>query len=328
MATVGFSSLDEVRFLQGSTLSGVPMALEFKAISINEATQIRDHYLEQRQHRSFALPAAIWRTHSSQFNVVPAASVWRYAGQPQESPRPGELVDVTVSLISAFDPTVARIVSGGTFAQFPILSAGSLAGYTLVSGGTFTQTPTLAPGAAGALGAPAPMLSFTSGTPLAWSRANTMYGFSFTLTSAKEIKGIGAYDAGGDGLQNQVQMVVYENPGIYIPESGITIRNNVGEFPGIYPSIPAGTAAPLDGVWRRVDFGNNGATLQPGTYGAFIFLSGNTATSNITMIKNATGLTTLAGVTINGPLAYDLGEGEAISTTGDSFGYFGPVLFF
>ena len=173
-----------------------------------------------------------------------------------------------------------------------------------------------------------PMLAFTSGTSMAWSRPFTMYGHSFTLASAKQIQGIGAYDAGGDGLQDQVQVVVYEDPGIYIPESGITIENNGGEFAGIYPAIPAGTATPLDGVWRKVDFGNDGATLQPGTYGIFMYLSGGIATSNITMIKNATGLTALAGVTINGPLAYGLDTGEAISTTGDGPGYFGPVLFF
>jgi hypothetical protein len=46
------------------------------------------------------------------------------------------------------------------------------------------------------------------------------------------------------------------------------------------------------------------------------------------MIKNATGLTTQSGVTINGPLAYDISSEEAVSTTGDNPAYFGPVLFF
>jgi hypothetical protein len=327
MATAGFSSLDEVRFLQGATLSGVPMDLEFRAISTSEATQIRNHYLGQREHRSFTLPAALWRTHSSQFNVVPAASAWRYAGQPQESPRSGGLVDVTVPLVSAFDPTAARLVNGGTFGQSPALTAGALAGYTLVSGGTFTQAPTLAPGTAGALAAPAPMLGFTGGTSLAWSLANTMYGYSFTLSSAKQIKGIGAYDANGDGLQSEIQVVVYDNPGAYVPSDGVTIRYGVPDWPGMYPNIPAGTAAPLDGVWRKIDFEDNGATLEPGTYGIFMYLS-NSSTSSMTMIKNATGVTGLAGVTINGPLAYNQNNGSARSTTGDGPGYFGPVLFF
>jgi hypothetical protein len=57
----------------------------------------------------------------------------------------------------------------------------------------------------------------------------------------------------------------------------------------------------------------------------------STETSSYTMIKNATGLTAVAGVTINGPLAYDVTgqlEQDALGTTGDNPAYFGPVLFF
>ena len=326
MASAGFSSLDEVRFLQGATLSGVSVALEFRAISTSEATQIRDHYLGQSEHRSFTLPAALWRTHSSQFNVAPATNVWRYAVPPQESPRPGGLVDVSVSLVSAFDPTVARIVNGGAFAQGPILGAGTLAGYRLVSGGTFTQTPTLAPGTAGALSAPVPMLAFTSGTSLAFSAPYVMYGFSFTLASAKEIKGVGVYDANGDGLQEAIGIVVFPNPPSSIYNNEVVIRPDASGFGNRYVVVPSGTAAPLDGVWRKVSF--NGATLQPGTYAIFAYLDSGNATSSHTVIKNATGLTMLDGVTINGPVAYDNDYGDYISTTGDGPAYFGPVLFF
>jgi hypothetical protein len=44
-----------------------------------------------------------------------------------------------------------------------------------------------------------------------------MYGFSFTLSSAKEISGVGIYDANGDGLQDAFTVIVYANPGINIP---------------------------------------------------------------------------------------------------------------
>jgi hypothetical protein len=303
------------------------MALEFRAISTSEATQIRDHYLEQREHRSFTLPAALWRTHSSQFNVVPAASVWRYAGQPQESPRSGGLVDVAVSLVSAFDPTAARLVDGGTFGQSPALTAGALAGYTLVSGGTFTQTPTLAPGTAGALGAPAPMLSFASGTSMTWSAVGSgsgvIYGYSFTLATAKQIKGVGVYDAGGDGLQNQV--------GVFLIDLSTTWDGDIIspiDGDGFPAQIGPGTEIPLNGVWRTDMFPENwGDTLQPGTYGLLAELT-HVTTSSISMIKNATGLTSLSGVTINGPLAYDFSNLAPVSTTGDNPAYFGPVLFF
>ena len=102
VAVAAFSSSDEVRFLQGATSTGVPLALEFRALSTSDATAIRDHYLGQREHLAFTIPAALWRTHASQTDVVPASHFWRYAGPPQESPRSGGLVDVAVSLISAY----------------------------------------------------------------------------------------------------------------------------------------------------------------------------------------------------------------------------------
>ena len=100
MAVAGFSSSDEVRFLHGAASSGVPLSLEFVALTTSEATQIRDHYTGQKQHQAFTIPSALWRTHASQTDVVPAAHAWRYAEAPQETPRSGELVDVAVSLIS------------------------------------------------------------------------------------------------------------------------------------------------------------------------------------------------------------------------------------
>jgi hypothetical protein len=97
-----FSNTDEVRFLHGNTSSGVPMTLEFLARTTSTATTIRDHYLGQKEHRAFTIPAALWRGHASQTDVVPAAHFWRYTDQPVETPRSGGLVDVSVSLISVF----------------------------------------------------------------------------------------------------------------------------------------------------------------------------------------------------------------------------------
>jgi len=98
----GFTSGDEVRFLTGATSTGVPLALEFRAISTTNATAIRDHYTGQKEHQSFTIPAHLWRSHASATDVVPAAHAWLYAGPPQESPASGGLVDVSVSLISAY----------------------------------------------------------------------------------------------------------------------------------------------------------------------------------------------------------------------------------
>jgi hypothetical protein len=82
----------------------------------------------------------------------------------------------------------------------------------------------------------------------------------------------------------------------------------------------------LSGVWRTLLF-NDGATLAAGTYGILDnWDSGSGAID--TLIKNATGMTTLSGVTINGPLSINISTGAITSTSGDSPGYFGPVLFF
>lgn len=97
-----FSSGDEVRFLSGGTSSGVPITLEFRLLSSADATAIRDHYLSQKEHQSFTIPAHLWRTHTSATDVVPAAHAYVYSGPPQEAPRSGGLVDVSVSLISVF----------------------------------------------------------------------------------------------------------------------------------------------------------------------------------------------------------------------------------
>lgn len=95
-----FGSGDAIRFLIGSESSGVPIALEFRALTTADATAIRDHYLAQKEHQPFTIPAHLWRTHSSATDVVPAGHAYLYAGPPEEAPRSGGLVDVSVSIVS------------------------------------------------------------------------------------------------------------------------------------------------------------------------------------------------------------------------------------
>jgi hypothetical protein len=191
-------------------------------------------------------------------------------------------------------------------------------------------TPLFAGSGSGAFtvqAAVSPMLAFTGGTSMTWSAVGSgsgvIYGYSFTLATAKQIKGVGVYDAGGDGLQNQV--------GVFLIDLSTTWNGDVispfinGD--GFPAQIGPGTGIPLNGVWRTDMFENFGDTLQPGTYGLLAELT-HVTTSSISMIKNATGLTSLSGVTINGPLAYDFSNLAPVSTTGDGPGYFGGVLFF
>ena len=100
IAAATFNNGDETRFLHGSLAVGVPVDLRFVAISLTKARQISDHFRDHGTVRLFTIPAHLWRTHSSQTDVVPAGFLWRYSAPPEETPRGGGLFDVTVSLLS------------------------------------------------------------------------------------------------------------------------------------------------------------------------------------------------------------------------------------
>lgn len=88
-----------VRFRHGTAPANHRLTLEFTNLSAAETKLIRDHYRGQRGgFSSFFLSSAVWTGHSSQTDLVPATTSWRYAGQPEEVHRSGGLADVTVEL--------------------------------------------------------------------------------------------------------------------------------------------------------------------------------------------------------------------------------------
>lgn len=100
IATATYNNGDETRFLHGSLAVDVPVDLQFVAIGLTKARQISDHFAAHGIVRLFTIPAHLWRMHSSQTDVVPAGSLWRYSAPPEETPRGGGLFDVTASLLS------------------------------------------------------------------------------------------------------------------------------------------------------------------------------------------------------------------------------------
>jgi hypothetical protein len=100
ISAAAFSNGDETRFLHGSLAFGVPVGLQFRALPYTQARQISDHFATHGTVRPFTIPAQLWRTHTSQTDVVPAGFLWRYSGPPEETPASGGLFDVSVSLIS------------------------------------------------------------------------------------------------------------------------------------------------------------------------------------------------------------------------------------
>ena len=100
VGTATFNNGDECRFLHGGLATGVPLALGFPALTLAEARQISSHWDAHGTARPFPIPAHLWRTHTSQTDVVPAGFLWRWAGPPDETPRSGGLFDVSISLLS------------------------------------------------------------------------------------------------------------------------------------------------------------------------------------------------------------------------------------
>lgn len=100
MAAAGFNNGDETRFLHGSLAVAVPVSLQFQSLSYTNARLISDHFASHGTVSLFTISAHLWRTHSSQTDVVPAGFAWRYSGPPDETPASGGLFDVAVSLLS------------------------------------------------------------------------------------------------------------------------------------------------------------------------------------------------------------------------------------
>jgi len=101
ITTFSSNTQDLTRFLHGDRPNGIPMTVQFTALTSTEVQLIRDHYTGQLGTiRSFAIPLQMWRLHASLYDVAPNYLSWRYSGPPTETPRSGGLFDVSVSLVT------------------------------------------------------------------------------------------------------------------------------------------------------------------------------------------------------------------------------------
>lgn len=97
---VGFGG-GSIRFLHASTSSGHSLELGFQLLTQAQAKLLRDHYREQQGgFIPFSLSAEAWAGHTSQTDLVPSTTRWRYAAPPEETHRSGGWVDLSVQLIS------------------------------------------------------------------------------------------------------------------------------------------------------------------------------------------------------------------------------------
>lgn len=90
-----------VRFLHATVSNSHQLQLGFVHLSQADAKLLRDHYRNQEGgYLPFSLSAEAWAGHTSQTDLVPNTTYWRYAQPPEETHRKGGLVDVTLQLVS------------------------------------------------------------------------------------------------------------------------------------------------------------------------------------------------------------------------------------
>jgi hypothetical protein len=174
---------------------------------------------------------------------------------------------------------------------------------------------------------------------MAWASNTFMYGWLFTVTEEKTVKGVGFYDDGQNGLSNEymVRILVLDDETYPDPIEwiyGITLDAD-GNVPDI--TIPSGTTAGLSGSWRRVDLATSvqGATLSPGAlYAAVAFnpnLSGGIRRpGSDAVVKNVSNLVLPSGVVYGHNITQGTtGSGIQLQTVlADGTAYFGPMIFF
>ena len=95
-----------VRFRLVRERFGVPLELPYELLTEAQAQLLRDHWRSHGTCLAFALSAEAWAGHTSPYDISPAWHRWVWAGQPEETHRPGRLVDVICRLRS-----VPRVIS-------------------------------------------------------------------------------------------------------------------------------------------------------------------------------------------------------------------------
>jgi len=183
------------------------------------------------------------------------------------------------------------------------------------------------------------LYTFTGGTVMAWASSAYGYGWWFTLSAPKTIKGVGFYDAGQNGLAASYEIQLYVLTG-GDPSTSNNFSKIYFDDQGNYENIimPSGTTASLDGVWRRVNLPSNAPGLQlpiaPSLYTyLLIALPVGTSTGNPgqdSVVKNVSTLTLPQDVayTENRVVGGRPNFPSNYTVPADGTAYFGPMIFF
>ena len=181
--------------------------------------------------------------------------------------------------------------------------------------------------------------TFTGGITIAWDSSAYGYGWWFTLSAPKTIKGVGFYDAGQNGLAASYEIQLYVLTG-GDPSTSNNFSKIYFDDQGNYENIimPSGTTASLDGVWRRVNLPSNAPGLQlpiaPSLYTyLLIALPVGASTGNPgqdSVVKNVSTLTLPQDVayTENRVVGGRPNFPSNYTVPADGTAYFGPMIFF
>jgi hypothetical protein len=225
------------------------------------------------------------------------------------------LLEVPYSLTFTTENLTSVAISSGTFAAVTAL-------VDLLAGG---GAGVIADPPASGSGSGTALLSFTpQQNAMTWNANYQAYGFTFTLTAEKVIKGVGVYDVDGNGLSGAY--------GVGLLYNSTSLSGNIpdsipfDEQGNIYSvEVPSGTTTGLSGPWRRVDLEVQGATLAAGNYTLWLGPMDMNYVDNLALAAAGVAMTTNATY---GELYYWDMQANAGSTGSFGTPAFGAMLFF
>lgn len=172
--------------------------------------------------------------------------------------------------------------------------------------------------------------TFAGGSTIAWnSSAVYGYGWTFTVSATKTVKGVGFFDNGQNGLAGGYEIFLAVVDVTVDPFIDFVYQENFNAADSISSIVvPSGTAAALSGVWRRVDLASNVAGKQLTSGNTYLILARPLNTANVdSVVKNVSVLTLPAnvnyGVNVWENSSYVFG-----TVSGDGTAYLGPTIFF
>jgi len=278
---------------QGFNASSPDLAALFAALPVNQAPVFAQT----------AAPAAILRPYRETVEIAAGSGSGAMATALPWIRQPA--MEVLAGSGSGVVATKMKRLIAGT-------GSGAIATLSAASGG--------GGGGSGGTGA---LLAFTGGTSMAWG-SKVAYGFTFTLSASKTIKGVGFYDENQNGLTGSYSIMLLEN-------STNTMMTTPfdDDWSQYVMTVPSGTAATLSGSWRRVDLTATGRLLDADVSYTLYCEPVNAANVD-NLIKGVSGVTTLTDASFGQNYSWINSGGNYIASTtsADGAAYFGPMIFF